>query len=289
VVTPSFNQADYLELSIRSILLQGYPDLEYIIIDGGSTDQSVTIIRKYERWIASWVSEGDRGCSDASAKGLARTNAVLLAIMNADDYFALGAFATLLALRQAQPNNVLWGGAAPEIDSHGRQVAARAPFVHDHQALGNWEVGMWFFSPACLFDAATYRAAGGFDPRFYNIGDVELWIRMGKIGAFTFTTETVAFIHRDPQSVSRRDKLGNDIALISANYLNGNYDIARARMNRFLKRWLITLKSNQLPGSEPAVSMLAEVSPGILAQAWMRSLALAVRRKWRRIFPAARR
>ena len=74
IVTPSYNQGQFIEETIRSILLQGYPDLEYIIIDGGSTDQSVEIIRKYEPWLTYWVSEKDRGQSHAINKGFERAS-----------------------------------------------------------------------------------------------------------------------------------------------------------------------------------------------------------------------
>jgi glycosyltransferase involved in cell wall biosynthesis len=87
IVTPSFNQAEFIEETIRSVLLQGYPNLEYIIIDGGSTDGSVDIIKKYEPWLTSWVSEPDRGQSHAINKGLDKTTGDLIAYICSDDIY----------------------------------------------------------------------------------------------------------------------------------------------------------------------------------------------------------
>ncbi len=117
IVTPSFNQAQFIEETIRSVLLQGYPNLEYLVIDGGSTDGSVEIIKKYERWLTYWVSESDRGQAHAINKGFERTTGEILAWINSDDKYCPWAFDVVGSIFSACPqvewvtssSGITWG------------------------------------------------------------------------------------------------------------------------------------------------------------------------------------
>jgi glycosyltransferase involved in cell wall biosynthesis len=123
VVTPSYDQGAFLEATIRSVLLQGYPNLEYIVIDGGSTDESVEILRRYEPWLAGWVSEPDRGQSDAINKGFARSTGAILGWLNSDDLYEPNALAHVARHFVDEPSCALLYGGGWEVDEGGRRIA----------------------------------------------------------------------------------------------------------------------------------------------------------------------
>ena len=104
IVTPSYNQGRFLEATIRSVLLQGYPNLEYIIIDGGSTDESVEIIKKYENYLVYWHSQKDRGQADAINQGLEKSSGEILGWINSDDVYASGTFYKIIKAFQSHPD-----------------------------------------------------------------------------------------------------------------------------------------------------------------------------------------
>ena len=123
IVTPSYNQAKYLEQTILSILDQNYPNLEYIIIDGGSTDGSVDIIKKYEYRLAYWVSETDKGLYHALQKGFERTTGEIMGWLNSDDMLHRNALFTIAEILSLE--NVKWIQGIPTFyDEYGRCIMA---------------------------------------------------------------------------------------------------------------------------------------------------------------------
>lgn len=121
IVTASFNQGKYIEQTIRSVLLQGYPNFEYIVIDGGSTDETVSILKKYEKWLTFWISEKDKGCPDALNKGLSRCQGDYFYYLNSDDYLHEQALFTAAEFIRAHPNHEVYYGHGLALDDLKKQ------------------------------------------------------------------------------------------------------------------------------------------------------------------------
>lgn len=122
IITPSFNQASYLEQTIRSVLDQDYAHIEYIVIDGGSTDGSVDIIKKYENKLAYWVSEKDKGQADAINKGFARATGEIIAWLNSDDIYLPGAVSAAVKAFDQYPDVALVYGDMLAMDQQGHTI-----------------------------------------------------------------------------------------------------------------------------------------------------------------------
>jgi glycosyltransferase involved in cell wall biosynthesis len=122
IITPSYNQAEFLERTIRSVIDQDYPNLEYIVIDGGSTDGSVDILKKYSRHFAYWVSEPDQGQSAAINKGIKIATGELIAWQNSDDIYYPNTFRSLVANIRNRPNIELVVGNINIIDEYNNVI-----------------------------------------------------------------------------------------------------------------------------------------------------------------------
>ncbi|MEW6093990.1 MAG: glycosyltransferase family 2 protein [Chloroflexota bacterium] len=184
IVTPSYNQAEYLEATIRSVLEQDYPCLEYFIMDGGSTDGSLDIIKKYASRLAGWVSEKDQGQTDAINKGFARANGEILAWLNSDDTYEPGAVRAAVEVLRSRPKVGMVYGEANYIDETGRDIGRfpaaqtdymrlRRGYVHIPQQAAFWRAELW-------------KQVGPLDPSFYFAMDYDLWVRLARISSLLY-------------------------------------------------------------------------------------------------------
>ena len=183
VVTPSYNQGAFLESTIRSVLDQGYPNLEYIIIDGGSSDASVDIIRKYEEKITYWVSEKDRGQAHAINKGFARAKGDIFCWINSDDRLMPGVL-DLVARHFAENRESVWcGGGCRYIDEHG--AAMEDISILPDTGLASWLTHIKyrkgiFLQPSTFWRADAMREVGVLREDMHYAFDFEFFYRLRK-------------------------------------------------------------------------------------------------------------
>jgi glycosyltransferase involved in cell wall biosynthesis len=182
IVTPSFNQARYIEATIRSVLAQDYPQIEYIVIDGGSTDGTLDIIKKYAGRISAWVSEPDKGQTDAINKGFARATGDILAWINSDDTYAPGAVAAAVGYLQEHPEVGLV--------EHGRVIGRFNATQTDGRLLRRGYVHIP--QQASFFRADLWRQVGPLDPSFYFAMDYDLWTRLSARSQLKYVPQTWA-------------------------------------------------------------------------------------------------
>lgn len=198
IVTPSYNQAQFIEETIRSILLQGYPDLEYIIIDGGSTDGSVDIIRRYEPWLAYWVSEPDRGQGHAINKGFRHATGEVMAFLNSDDmYYPYTLSVAVSGLIQSNAD-ILMGGLnivridGKQIECVRRPLPDATPGTHTFPIFANGRVEDYQFMQASMFwRREIWERTGEIDERYHYVMDREWYLRALAGGAHVQTVEDV--------------------------------------------------------------------------------------------------
>ncbi len=207
IITPSFNQAAYLEATIQSVLAQDYPRIEYMIMDGGSTDGSMDVIRKYEGRLASWVSEEDRGQTDAINKGFARAKGDILAWINSDDTYNPGAISAAVKYLMAHPEVGMVYSDCNYIDEQGRVIGT---FPAAQTDLPRLRRGYVHIPQQTMFFRAKYwQQVGPLDPTFYFAMDYDLWTRMAAYTSFKYVRgqKWANFrIHRSGKTTSHDDR-----------------------------------------------------------------------------------
>lgn len=188
IITASYNRAQTLEKSILSVLNQNYPSLEYIIIDGGSTDGSVDVIKKYEKHLSYWVSEPDKGIADAWNKGIITSTGEIISMLNSDDWYEPHVFNTVAIILQQNPSiDVVHGNV--RYWSNNKNLYIKRPYLKQGAI---WRLMPYLF-PSCFIKRSLYERYGLFKTSYKITMDYELMLRFFIHGAtFMYIDEIMA-------------------------------------------------------------------------------------------------
>jgi glycosyltransferase involved in cell wall biosynthesis len=233
VITPSFNQGRFLEETIRSVVLQNYTNLEYIIIDGGSTDESVEIIRHYEPWISHWVSEADDGQADALNKGFDRASGEFLCWLNADDVIYQGFIAHRVEEFSVRPQiDMIYGDVHSGWDNDTRGVLRGEPLSF-LDMLRTLRVSIP--QQSSMWRKTVVDRVGGLDPRWHVVLDREFFLRIARHSRIEYIPGTCGYFrqHGTAKSVAEKTTWVTELPLMySELFTTENLTPAEKRLKR---------------------------------------------------------
>ena len=231
IVTPSYNHVKFIEKTMLSVLNQTGVDFEYIVVDGGSKDGTVDLIRKYEDRLAWWVSKKDSGQTEAINKGFARAKGDILAWINSDDTYQPGAFVRAATYLNDHPEVGMVYGDANFINESGNVIGKFPAAQTDYGRL--WRGYVHVPQQSAFFRADLWRKVGPLDPSFYFAMDYDLWVRIAKLASLVYIPELWANfrLHGDAKTIASDDRCwpemlkvhrregGSNLSVIYAKYL----------------------------------------------------------------------
>jgi hypothetical protein len=200
IVTPSYNQAKYLEQTILSVLDQDYPNIEYIVIDGASTDGSVDIIKKYANKFSYWISEKDSGQADAINKGFARATGGIIAWLNSDDYYLPGTVSAAVKVFEENPDAVLVYGNMLAVDENGKTFNT---LTYKQLTLEDLLCFQIIGQPAVFMRRSALQKTDGLNPAFHFLLDHLLWIQIAQHGHILHANQTWSAARYHPEAKNR--------------------------------------------------------------------------------------
>lgn len=226
IVTPSYNQAKYLEQTIRSVLDQNYPRLEYIVIDGGSTDDSEHVIRKYMDQLAYWISEKDSGQAEAINKGFLRARGEIIAWLNSDDYYLPNTITSAVKVFEENPDVVMAYGDMLAVDERGQTMNLLKYKQLSLQDLLCFQI---IGQPSIFFRREVLEETGKLDTSLHFLLDHHLWIRIAQYGKILHIPQTwsAARYHAEAKNRAKAAEFGREAFRILA-WAKGQRGLAEA-------------------------------------------------------------
>jgi glycosyltransferase involved in cell wall biosynthesis len=282
IITPSYNQAAFLEETIQSVLGQDYRPLEYIVVDGGSTDGSVPIIEQYAGQLAWWVSEPDAGQADAINKGMRRAQGELVAWLNSDDLYLPGAVAQAVDVFQAHPRLGMIFGDAVTIDPQGQRLNQ---LTFPDLGLDDLMGFRIICQPAVFMRRAVLEQVNYLDPSYHYMLDHHLWLRMAQAASIQHVPQVwaAARYHPGAKNVSQAESFSREtLCLLEWMQTQPHLRLHLAARRKRVEAGAYRLSARYLlDGGQPAAALRFYArslvrSPGFALQHWRRMLYAVV-------------
>jgi glycosyltransferase involved in cell wall biosynthesis len=215
IVTPSFNQAQFLEKTITSVLEQDYPSIEYLVVDGNSTDGSQAIIKKYSGRVSWWVSEPDQGQAEAINKGIKHAKGEIIAWLNSDDYYLPGAVTKAVAAFQNKSSFSFVYGDVLAVDADGSQINNLHYRPMDLIDLMKFNI---IGQPSVFIRREVLKRTGFLDPSLKYLLDHQLWLRLAQQAPIQYLPEmlSAARFHSQSKNVAQAGEFGEEAYRIIA-------------------------------------------------------------------------
>jgi glycosyltransferase involved in cell wall biosynthesis len=229
IIMPSYNQGQFIEASIRSVLEQDYPKIEFIIVDGGSKDESVEIIQKYQDRLAWWVSEKDQGQTDALDKGFAHASGEVLAWLNSDDTYFPGTIREAVAFLKDHPQVGMVYAGARLIDDQGKTIGQFAARQTDYHSMLRGSVHIP--QATTFFRADLWRQVGPLDISLYYAFDYDLWVKLARVSEIRYLPRQWASfrIHSQGKTIMADDRCYPEMIGIRERELGKGFSVLHLR------------------------------------------------------------
>lgn len=269
VITPSYNQGKFIAQTIESVLGQDYPKLEYWVIDGGSTDNTLAVLRRYEADPRlRWVSEPDKGQSNAINKGLTHVRGDLFSWLNSDDILERGALSQVARVWQAYEPAVIYG-MARFIDEAGHDLG-RTPGQTQHMTLARLlhPARYSLVQPSTFAPTELVRTLGGVDETLHFMMDLDLWVRLGQQIPFRFVPYSLARyrLHAHSKTISLARRFIQDIDRIMVRAIRSGLLTARqaqVQLDLFAARVYLTSQPKSLAMAVRRLTRAALLDPSV--------------------------